>query len=211
MAASVRFSLCTIWAPSPANVWKKLSKQSTVGYLGSVLIRNIFTHGVRLYITRWELWFWTTHCKQRSIAMRTHAVGAPDSPFPASCYVKLNHKLQTPPAPCLLGRASKCQLHSRFIFPLRSLLISKCQEIITIKKKRVQAVETKWNLVSCSAHFNLGGRLQHSTTWLCTDLLCNNLLLWHQYHRTYGKHFSLFIFLNTCFPINCVLEHLCPV
>lgn len=50
-------SLCKCCAPSPANVWNKLNKQNTVGNLGSVLIRNIFTHGVRLYITYEELWF----------------------------------------------------------------------------------------------------------------------------------------------------------
>ena len=49
--------LCKCCAPSAANVWNKLNKQNTVGNLGSVLIRNIFTHGVRLYITYQELWF----------------------------------------------------------------------------------------------------------------------------------------------------------
>lgn len=44
------FSLCKFFAPSSANVWNKLKKQNTVGNLDSVLIRNIFTHGVRLYI-----------------------------------------------------------------------------------------------------------------------------------------------------------------
>lgn len=49
--------LCKCCAPSAANVWNKLNKQDTVGNLGSVLIRNIFTHGVRLCITYEELWF----------------------------------------------------------------------------------------------------------------------------------------------------------
>lgn len=50
------FSLGKFFAPSSANVWNKLKKQNTVGNLESVLIRNIFTHGVRLYITHQELW-----------------------------------------------------------------------------------------------------------------------------------------------------------
>ena len=125
--------LCKCCAPSAANVWNKLNKQDTVGNLGNVLIRNIFTHGVRLCITYSELWFEPPIASNKALKWGCIFYQISSSIF-IYFFVTYSHKtslwtVQMQNSTCPLGNMYKCQL----FFPdnfFHYAFSSKCQKII---------------------------------------------------------------------------------
>lgn len=156
------FSLSKFFAPSSANVWNKLKKQNTVGNLESVLIRNIFTHGVRLYITHQELWSEPPIASNKASKWGCIFISSPDPYlfiFFSSAHVKtLSWIVQMHSSTSLPGIHSNVNFYSQLIFSfILFLLLSSKWQIIVGKHKCIEETNAENKIYPCALNISILG------------------------------------------------------